>query len=334
MPLSKKQKAAMMLMSLDPTTASELLRDINPELVRELAVELAYLDASGTASIDQSAEYAKEFCQAIGVKEKFKLKTFLKETLNKTVGTEKSEKIQGEIQSLLQQRDPFIPIKNSNAQTIAMTMQNEHPQAIAVVLSELNPKKSSDVLKILDESLQQNVVARMTAGERISLEAKNRIAEMICEKLASLQSSDTPAAAAMHPEQSLRKVAVILRNLNQDLRDGLLKAIKDKDPDAEEKVLKLMIIWEDIPLITDRSLQIILRDIEANKLALALTKAEDVIINKIKSNISERAAQSLDEEAALMSAPTKEDIKEAREKVLDILRNRNESGELAFIEEE
>lgn len=332
MSLTKKQKAAMLLMSLDPATASELLRDINPDTVRELAVELAYLDAAGFANVDQSLEYAKEFCRSLGVKEGFKIKNFLKEMLHKTVGAEKAEKIQSEIQGLLQQRDPFISLKNSNAQTIGAVLKNEHPQAIAVVLSELTPRKSSDILKLLDEPVQQNVVARMT-GERISLEAKNRIAEMICEKLASLKTGQSPAAQ-MHPEESLRKVAIILRNLNQELRDGLLKAIKDKDEQAGEKVLNLMIIWEDIPVITDRSLQVILREIDSKDLALALTKAEDNIIKKIRSNISERAAQTLDEEASLMSAPTKENINNAREKIVGILREKNQAGELAFIEQE
>lgn len=333
MPMSKKQKAAMMLMSLDPATASELLRDINPEVVRELAVELAYLDASGAADADQSAAYAKEFCQSLGVKEKFEIKNFLKETLNRTVGAEKAEKIQSEIQGLLQQRDPFIAIKNSKAQIVAGVLKNEHPQAIAVVLSELNAKKSSDVLKLLDEPVRQNVIARMTAGERISLEAKNRIAEMICQKLASVTTGES-SSGQVHPEQSLRKVAIILRNLSQELRDGLLKAIKDKDPEAEEKVLKLMIIWEDIPIVTDRSLQVILRDIDSKILALALMKTNETIVQKIRSNISERAAQTLDEEASLMAAPTKEEIEKAKEKIVEVLRNKNQAGELAFIEEE
>ena len=79
---------------------------------------------------------------------------------------------------------------------------------------------------------------------------------------------------------------------------------------------------------------LIANEIEVKDLALALTEADDVIDKKIRSNISERAAQTLDEEASLMSAPTKEDINNAREKTVDILRGKNQSGELAFVEEE
>jgi flagellar motor switch protein FliG len=270
----------------------------------------------------------------LNVKEEFKIKNFLREMLNNTVGTEKADKIQNEIKGLLQQRDPFIPVRQSDAQTIGAVLDDAHPQAAAVVLSELTPKKSSNVLKLLEEGLRHNVVARMTSGERVTPEAKTRIAEMICDKLNSLKTTDGPAQQQMHPEQSMRKVAIILRNLEQELRDGLLKSIRDKDAEAAEKVTNLMIIWDDIPLITDRSLQQILRDIDAKDLALALTKAEDVIINKIKSNMSERAAQTLDEEASLMSAPTNNDIESAREKIVTLLRGKNQNGEVAFVEQE
>jgi flagellar motor switch protein FliG len=320
MALTRKQKAAMLLMSLDTATASELLRDVKPETVRELAVELAYLDAAGYASTQESLQYVKEFCSGLHVKEGFKIKNFLREMLTNTVGADKA--------------DPFIPVRQSDAQTIAAVLTDEHPQAVAVVLSELTPKKSSDVLKTLEENMRLNVVARMTIGERVTPEAKMRIAEMICEKLRSLKTDTGAAQQQLHPEQSLRKVAVMLRNLSRELRDGLLNAIRDKDAEAAEKVGNLMIIWEDIPLVTDRSLQQILREIEARDLALALTKADAAIVSKIRANISERAAQTLDEEASLMSAPKNEDIQKARDGIVAILRSKNQNGELAFVEQE
>jgi flagellar motor switch protein FliG len=94
-----------------------------------------------------------------------------------------------------------------------------------------------------------------------------------------------------------------------------------------------MIIWEDIPQVSDRPLQEALRGIDSSKLALALVKADAEIIEKIKANISERAVVSLEEEASLMSDPKKEEIEDAREEIVETLRKMNENGELSFIEE-
>ena len=50
MTLTGKQKAALLLMSLDTPTATKLLKDIDPDTVQDIAVELAYLDANGYRS--------------------------------------------------------------------------------------------------------------------------------------------------------------------------------------------------------------------------------------------------------------------------------------------
>jgi flagellar motor switch protein FliG len=112
----------------------------------------------------------------------------------------------------------------------------------------------------------------------------------------------------------------------------MLGAIKEKDAGAADKVAELMIIWEDIPLVADRSLQQGLRGIDAKKLALALTNADAAIKQKIRSNISERASAMVDEETSLMASPKKEEIAAAREEIVKVMREMNIKGELMFVE--
>jgi len=330
--LTGKQKAAMLLMSLDATTASELLKGADAKVVQDLAVELAYLDASGYRSGKQSAEVARQFYSSLQSPEVFHLNSFLNEMLKNTVGDDHADQIQTQIQDLLLKRDPFIPIRSVDAQTIAAVLEHEHPQAAAVILSELPAKKSSEVLGLLGESIRLTAISRMTSSETITAEAKARIAEAVCKRLDAL-TSGRAGGGVVRPEQSLRKVAVILRNLGPELREGLLGAIQKVDGEAGAKVMELMIIWDDVPQVADRSLQEALRGIEAKELALALFKADETILEKVKANISERAAATLDEEASLISAPKKTDIKGARDKIVGVLREMDKKGELAFIED-
>ena len=333
MALTGKQKAAMLLMSLDAATAAELVKGLDAETVKELAVELAYLDAAGFRSSKESTEVALQFCNSLLAEEGFQFDKFLNEMLKSTVGSDRAEQIQTQIQDLLRKRDPFISIRSVEPRTIASALESEHPQAAAVVLSELPAKKSSEVIGLLGEGIRLSAISRMTSSETVTAEARMRIAETVCERLEAVTTGGPGEAVAARPEQSLRKVAVILRNLGKELRDGLLGAIKEKDDEAGEKVSNLMIVWEDIPKVVDRSLQDGLREIDAKKLALAFHKADEVIVQKIKSNISERAAATVDEEASLMSAPKKEDIEGAREEIVRVLREMNEKGELSFVEE-
>jgi flagellar motor switch protein FliG len=330
--LKGKQKAAMLLMGLDAPTAGELLKGMDSQMVQELALELAYLDASGYRDSKESIELAMDFCNYLRSGDTFQFKKFLDEMLKNAVGGDKSQQIQREIGDLLHRRDPFMPIRSVDPKVLARSLENEHPQAIGVVLAELDAKKSSEVLSLLGEGVRLSVISRMTSKETVGVEARLRIAKMVNDRLKAITGAAAAGTAPPEANQSLRKVAVILRNLGKELRDGLLGAIREKDSSAADKVAELMIIWEDILFVTDRSLQQGLRGIDAKKLALALTNVDAAIKQKIRSNISERASAMVDEETSLMSSPKKEDIAAAREELIKTLREMNIKGELMFVE--
>jgi flagellar motor switch protein FliG len=333
MVLSGRQKAALLLMSLDAGTAAQMVKGLDSKVVEELAVELAYMEATGYKNSREGTEVTLQFCNSLATEREFRVDNFLNELLISSIGEAKAKNIQQQIQGLLRKRDPFMPVRSADAQTLSSVLSTEHPQAIAVILSELPAKKSSAVLSLLKDDVRQNAVSRMTGCETVTTEAKMRIAQTIGSRLEIVSTKQTTASPEAQPKQALRKVAVILRNLGKELRDGMLDAIKKKDANTCEMVSNLMIIWEDIPQVSDRSLQEGLRGTDSRKMALALHKADEAIVKKIRSNISERAAAALDEEISLMSQPKKEDIEAAREEIAQILREMNQKGELTFIEE-
>jgi flagellar motor switch protein FliG len=332
--LTGKQKAALLLTSLDATTAAELLKGVDPRTVQDLAVELSYLDASGYRNPKEIADVARQFCKSLQGEPGFHFKNFLQEMLKNTVGEEPAKRIQQEIQDLLEKRDPFLAIRGAAPQVLAAVLEAEHPQAVAVVLSELPPKKGSEVLGLLGDATRVGAISRMTGIGGITPEAKARIAQMVRARIEAAGAPDQAGGTIQaRPEESLRKIAVIVRNLDKDIRDGVLEAIVQKDKEAAEKINNLMVVWEDVPAVGDRSLQQALRGIDERQLALALHEAPDEMAGKIKSNISERAAAMVTEEASLMSAPKKEDVRQAREKIVTALRELNLKGELSFQEE-
>jgi flagellar motor switch protein FliG len=332
--LTGKQRAALLLASLDATTAAELLKGVDTKVVQELTVELSYLDAAGQRNTRQTAEVARQFCKSLQDRPGSQFKSFLHEMLKNTVGEDKAKQIQREIQGLVQKRDPFLAIRSASVETLVAVLDTEHPQAVAVVLSELPPKRSSEILGRLGEGVRVSTVSRMTSVGSITPEAKTRIAEMVRGRIEAKSAPGQPTPEVqVQPEQSLRRVAIIVRNLDKDIRDGVLQAIAQKDKDAGEKVATLMIVWEDIPSVNDRSLQQALRGFNERQLALALHGAPEEIDRKITSNISERATAMVREEISLMSSPKKEDIQQARDKIIAALRELNNKGELTFVEE-
>jgi flagellar motor switch protein FliG len=331
-------KAAILLMSLDATTASELLKGLPPDTVTNIAVELAYLDATGFRAREHSFAVAKDFCDTLKKNTGgTQIKKFLGKMLESSVGAKKAGEIQLQMDDMVKKRDPFIQIRSASTEKLAYALQGEHPQAAALVLSELSPKKSTEVLGLLSSDLQQKAVRRMTNPEYISPETKLRIASLILKRIepapAGAPAQRDAAISQVETQKAQRKLAILLRGLAKELRDGLIGSIKQNNEEAAQMVGSLMVTWEDIPAIQDRPLQESLRSIESQKLAKGLIGADAKIVKKIRANISERAASLLDEETSLLSSPKKEDIQAARDEIVMTLRQMNEEGKLAFAEE-
>ncbi|MHC5074798.1 MAG: FliG C-terminal domain-containing protein, partial [Planctomycetota bacterium] len=335
--MSYARKAAALLMSLDAETANQLVKDLPAEKVEGLALELAQIEASGNITTEVQTNVVREFYDHLynrdsdsGLKTS-SLKGFINNILIGTLGQEKAKKIESHIQTAIKQGDPFLAIKDASAIELSEVLKEEQPKTIAVILSELQPKKSQEILTLLTEEIQTQTIYKMTCLGEIRPDLKQLIASMVEKKLKLLREVSGPVAT-VKKEDPLRKLAVMLRGLENELRSRLIEEVSKQNKETAENILIQMVNWTDIPLVADRSLQEALRSIDSAQLAKALFEADEMISEKIKTNISERAKESITEEMSLMQEPEQKEIDEAREAVLEPLREANKKGELKFVE--
>ncbi len=329
MAFTGKQKAAVLLMSLDAATGTELLRGLGADDVQEVALELARIEASQQHDVREQAKVVREFCTSLQSKQthRFSMRGFLNEMLVNVLGKDRAEQIQGQVRKSTEMKDLFVDIRLASMDELILALEGEHPQTIAVVLSELTPKKSQEALSLLSEEARLKAVCKMTTPELVGAGVRQRIASMVSERLKSFKGE----TIAEKPEQTLRKLAIVLSGLERDLRDQLVDEIGKHDEETATMVRRLMVTWEDIPSIADRSLQEALRTVESAKLAMALYGADEEIAQKIRSNISDRAVAMVDEEASLMQEPLEKEVLSAREEVVKPLRDANEEGKLRMV---
>lgn len=327
------EKAALLLMNLDKTSAAELVKDLPAEDIEQLSVELARLDSTDIKKTDDSIKIVQDFVQGIkaGHNYSINVKSFLTDTMLKMVENDQAEQIKKRLETRSRTKDPFADIREAETGHLVMALEDEHPQAIAVILSELPWKKSQEVLSLLREDIRRKTVRRMTTSEGLGAMVTERIASTISTKLNSL-GEGTLVQRPGNKQESLRKVAMMLNSMEEDMREQLLEEIKQQDEQTASMVRKLMLTWEDIPSIANRSLQEALRNVDAKTLALALFGEGEQITQKIRSNISERLSASLEEEASLMQEPLPKEVVEAREQIVKPLREANEEGKLRFVQ--
>lgn len=323
------QKAAMLLMSLDSETAVELLKGLDVEGVQEVAMELSRINISGQRDPDEQAAIVQEFYEILQKEQgrRFSMKSFLNEMLVEALDKDRAQQIQSRVAELTGKKDLFTDIRMASTDELVLALEGEHPQTVAVVLSEVTPRRSQEVLSRLSEDARLKTVCRMINPELVGIGVKKRMAVTVSERLKSLKGE----TLTERPEQTLRKLAIMLSGMEKDMRDELLEEINKHDEESATMVKRLMITWNDIITIADRSLQEALRNVEPGKLAVALYGADEAIVEKIRSNISERAVAMLDEEISLMQDPMEKEILDAREEVVVPLREANEEGKLRMV---
>jgi flagellar motor switch protein FliG len=329
MALSGKQKAAMLLMSLDAVTVNELLKDMDPDKVQELAIEVATLDASGMRNNKEQIKITQEFCNSLKSNkvQGLNVSTFLNEMLVNILGKTRAEDIRLQVKEATVNSDLFAGIRAASSDQLVLAMDGEHPQTVAAVLSELSSEMSQEILSLLPDDVRGKTVWKLTNPDALGSGVKQRIAIMITERIRKLKG-ETLVAKPGRRDENLRKLAIVLSGLEKDLRDQLIEEIEKQDDETGKKIRILMITWEDIINIADRSMQECLRSVESNVLAIALYNADEDIVEKIRSNISERALGILDEEISMMQDPLDKELFEAREEVVKPLRDANEEGKL------
>ena len=322
---SGAHKAALLLMNLDTPTAAELLKSLEPEAVTEIAAELAYLNNTG-APPEDAAESVEEFSRLLE-------RSFaagpggpgaLRQLVQSALGEQKGREVFGQVQKLLETRDPFKDIRSADVEDIAAALRGESAPVVAMVLSELPESSSAKLLGMLDEDIRAQAVRGMASGMETSLETKVRVATAVRRRL-----SGSKSGGSRGPDK-YRKVAVLLRELGTDSRANLLKALTEQDPDGAEAVKRQMVLWEDLVEVSDRSMQDAVREIDSRTLALALVGSQEATLEKIRQNMSERAAAMLDEESQLLSTPSDEEVTEAREKVLQVFHELLANAMLTF----
>ena len=335
MALTGIRKAAMLLMGLEPGTAAELLKAAELGTITQIAAELASL---ATVEAERSAGYepVREFHEFLNRGTGSDTGAFMRRMLESTVGRQDIERVLGDVDRMIQLRDPFRTIRESPTSRLARALEGESAQVVAMVLGELPARQSARLLPMLDEGIRAEAVRGMASNDAVASEAKLRVAAAVESRLqAPTGDGSAPAESEESDtgEDRYRKVALLLRGLKSEFRTNLVEEMMGADPDTGKQVQRMMVIWEDVRFIAERSLQEALRSVDSRRLALSLIGAEPAVVERIRSNISERASSMLDEEVSLLSSPKEEEIAASREAILDSLREMNSEGELRFEDE-
>ena len=312
--------AAILVMLLEDGDASAILQHLDPAEVKSLGK--AMFEASNATETD--IEHALE--QFVGNNRALSslavdAPSRIHDMMHQALGDMRAGPIWSEI----------APRKNAQAlaslqwmdiATVSQLVATEHPQVAAIILSALSAEMAAQAIAGLDEAVQTDLLFRSATLQNVPAEAMEDIEAILA------RHSGQNALNASVKLGGRNDVAKIVNNLSRPLAEKLLKAIRKRDKQLADAIEEDMFVFEDLANLDSKSLGAVLRNVEADQLALAVKGEDATLAQKMLATLSARAAQTIGDEIADMGPVSRADVEDAQKAVIAVARAMAVSGEI------
>lgn len=318
--MTGKQKAALLLISLGPEVAASVYKNLTEEEVERLTLEI-----SGVKKVEASVkeEVIEEF-HNIAIAQDYISQGgigYAKTVLEKALGKEHAQAIINRLTSSLQVR-PFDFARRADPAQLLNFIQNEHPQTIALILSYLDAQQAGIILSSLPQEMQADIAKRIATMDSTSPEVISEIESVLERKLSSTVTQDFTETGGIDA------VVEVLNGVDRSTEKTILEALEIKDPELAEEISKRMFVFEDVVTLDNRSIQRIIRDCDNEDLILSLKVSSEEVQEVLYRNMSQRMAESFQEEMEIMGPVRLRDVEEAQARIVSIIRRLEDSGEI------
>jgi flagellar motor switch protein FliG len=319
--LSGRRKAALLLVSLGPDGAAQIFKHLDEDVIEQLTVEMARTPRFEPEMADSVMQEMVDIACARGYIAEGGVR-YAREVLERAVGPARASEILARLATAIE-ATPFEFLRRTPPDQIATFLHGENPQTVALILANL-PKAelSAKVMQLLPSEQQAEVATRIAVMGQTSPEVVKDVAHVMQRKLDSVLQHEYAAAGGV------QALADILNSADRATERNILEHLAVHDPELADEVRSLLFVFEDLLKLDDRAVQLVLREVDAKELALALRGASEDVTEKVLTNMSERGAEMLREEMEYMPPQRRRVVEEAQSKVVAVVRRLEDEGQI------
>ncbi|MBJ7470338.1 MAG: flagellar motor switch protein FliG [Solirubrobacteraceae bacterium] len=312
-------KAAIALVALGAEHAAEVLRHLPEAQAEALSAEIAKMGIVDQALLDSVcddliAETGPADAPQGGI-------VYTRDVLERVVGAERADELIAQFMG--GERKPFDFMRSMAAEEIIDLLEGEAAQTIALVVVNLRASLAGGVLDGMEARLQADVAHRLATLTPVEPRVLRDIDTGLREKAAGTRTEKGEA-----PPSGVDILAQILQGAGRATERQVLGGLESVDPELAEAVRAKMFTFEDLPKLSDKDLQLVLRDIDAKDLTMALRGVTDELMERVISNMSQRAGETLREEMQMQAPVKRAVVEEAQTVVVAAIRALEEAGSI------
>ena len=320
--LTNTEKAAVLFIALGPEYSAKLFQHLDDDEIERITLEIAN---HKKVSAEVKSKVVSEFYQMAMASDYISTGglEYAQNVLEKALGSEKAMEILNRLTTSLQVR-PFDFLRKTDPSQLMNFINNEHPQTIALIMAYLDPEQAATLLGSLPPEAQADVARRIAQMDRTSPDIVREVERVLERKLSSLVTQDFTTAGGV------KAIVEVLNRVDRTTEKSIIETLEVDNPELAEEIKRLMFVFEDIVQLDDRSLQMVLREVDTKDLSLALKATPAEVADKVYRNMSKRAADMLREEIEFMGPVKIRDVEEAQQKVVNVIRVLEDKGDIVI----
>jgi flagellar motor switch protein FliG len=313
------QKSAILLLALGQDEAAEVFKYLGPKEVQKLGSAMATIGNVNRDQIESVlVDFRKETEGRVNLAD---TDEYIRTVLKKALGDDKAAHL---LDRILQGQDNagIESLKWMDSASVAEMIRNEHPQIVATIMVHLDADHSSEILNLLPERLRNDVMLRIATLEGIQPIALRELNEVLTQLLAGGDRGKKSALGGA------KTAANILNYMAGATEATVLANIREHDPDLAQKIQDQMFTFDNLLELDDRSVQLLLREVQSESLIIALKGTSQELKDKIFKNMSSRAAEALKEDLDAKGAVRLSEVEGEQKEILKIIRRLADEGQI------
>jgi len=318
--MSGLRKVAILMVRMGKEYSSRMLANMKENEVEEISAEIARLGKLEPEVVNDVIDefYALATTRHAGAGGM----AYARELLEASLGAERAQLILDRLQASMTDM-PFNFLSHADPRQLLSYVQHEHPQTIALVLAHIPSALASSILSGLAPEVQSDVAHRIAVMDRTSPDVIRQVEVALQRKLSTvLQPDELSTVGGLDP------LVDIINRADRTTERLILEALEARNPEIAEEIRRRMFMFEDIVNLDDRSVQLVLRQVEPSDLATALKGVAEEVRDKVTKNLSERGRENLLEEIDLMGPVKVKMVEEAQTKIVAVIRALEDSGQI------
>jgi len=125
-------------------------------------------------------------------------------------------------------------------------------------------------------------------------------------------------------------VADILNLTGSSVEKNVLERMDGADPEIAEMVRNMMFVFDDLVKLTDRELQVRLKEVEQKDLVVELKGDEEELKDKVLGNMSERVRQFMTEEMEFLGPMRLIEVEEVQLRIVQQCRQLEDQDQIVI----